>query len=195
MATSRRTPGGTRLLIPENRLGELIMIRKLHQGNESPALPPAADSPVTESFDKLDLGSSSSAMSMALDGAADDSSNRNSKRSSSRSPSRLPRTSSSTSVRDFFHRRATSSSQTTTTTTTTTASTSASASASASAPEKSEKEKHEDHLVRWLRSGNVIYKSVGLGLMDLVVGMEVVRLARVKGIGNLVENFSSSSSS
>lgn len=164
------------------------MIRKLHQGNESPALPPAADSPVTESFDKLDLGSSSSAMSMALDGAADDSSNRNSKRSSSRSPSRLPRTSSSTSVRDFFHRRATSSSQTTTTAST-------SASASASAPEKSEKEKHEDHLVRWLRSGNVIYKSVGLGLMDLVVGMEVVRLARVKGIGNLVENFSSSSSS
>ncbi|KAI0022803.1 ornithine cyclodeaminase [Xylariomycetidae sp. FL0641] len=57
---------------------------------------------------------------------------------------------------------------------------------------KSSKERHDDHLARWLSSGNVIYKSVGLGLMDLTVGMEVVRLAREKGLGAHIENFTAS---
>ncbi|ORY62505.1 UbiD family decarboxylase [Pseudomassariella vexata] len=52
------------------------------------------------------------------------------------------------------------------------------------------KERREDHLSKWLTSGNVIYKSVGLGLMDLVVGMDVVNLAREKGVGSYIENFS-----
>ncbi|TGO50584.1 hypothetical protein BCON_0180g00100 [Botryotinia convoluta] len=47
----------------------------------------------------------------------------------------------------------------------------------------------EDSMSRWLRNGNVIYKSVGMGLMDLVVGAELVRLAREKGVGVSVEGF------
>lgn len=52
-----------------------------------------------------------------------------------------------------------------------------------------DKRKKEDALVRWLRDGTVIYKSVGLGLMDLAVGMHMVQLAREKGIGTQVEGF------
>ncbi|ESZ99368.1 hypothetical protein SBOR_0238 [Sclerotinia borealis F-4128] len=47
----------------------------------------------------------------------------------------------------------------------------------------------EDAMIRWLRNGNVIYKSVGIGLMDLVVGAELVRLARERGVGVCVEGF------
>jgi hypothetical protein len=37
--------------------------------------------------------------------------------------------------------------------------------------------------------GNVIYKSVGLGLMDIVVGNELLRVGKEKNIGLTVENF------
>jgi ornithine cyclodeaminase/alanine dehydrogenase-like protein (mu-crystallin family) len=47
----------------------------------------------------------------------------------------------------------------------------------------------EDQMSRWLSGGNVIYKSVGLGLMDLVMGSEMVKLAKEKRIGTTVENF------
>jgi hypothetical protein len=47
----------------------------------------------------------------------------------------------------------------------------------------------EDAMASWLSAGNVVYKSVGFGLMDLVVGAELVRLANEKGIGTRVENF------
>lgn len=46
-----------------------------------------------------------------------------------------------------------------------------------------------DGLAKWLISGNVVYKSVGMGLMDLVVGGELVRLARLKGVGQTIEGF------
>lgn len=52
-----------------------------------------------------------------------------------------------------------------------------------------EKGKKEDHLVRWLRDGTVIYKSVGLGLMDLVVGMHLVEVANDRDIGTRIEGF------
>jgi ornithine cyclodeaminase/alanine dehydrogenase-like protein (mu-crystallin family) len=51
-----------------------------------------------------------------------------------------------------------------------------------------DKEK-EDSMGKWLRSGNVIYKSVGMGLMDLVVGGELVKLAREKGVGTTIYDF------
>lgn len=41
----------------------------------------------------------------------------------------------------------------------------------------------------WLLKGNVIYKSVGLGLMDVVVGGDLVHLARARGIGTHIEAF------
>ena len=57
--------------------------------------------------------------------------------------------------------------------------------------ERKEKEETEDDggLQQWLQKGNVIYKSVGIGLMDVVVGMEIVRLAEERGIGTKVEDF------
>lgn len=51
------------------------------------------------------------------------------------------------------------------------------------------KKEREDHMCRWLQGGNVIYKSVGLGLMDLTVGMKVIEFARDKGIGTHVAGF------
>lgn len=51
------------------------------------------------------------------------------------------------------------------------------------------KKEREDHMCRWLQGGNVIYKSVGLGLMDLTVGMKVVEFARDKGVGTHVPGF------
>ncbi|KAL8783462.1 MAG: hypothetical protein Q9213_004599 [Squamulea squamosa] len=44
-------------------------------------------------------------------------------------------------------------------------------------------------LKRWLQAGNVIYKSVGLGLMDICVGEDLVMLARERGLGTTVEGF------
>jgi ornithine cyclodeaminase/alanine dehydrogenase-like protein (mu-crystallin family) len=50
-------------------------------------------------------------------------------------------------------------------------------------------DKAHKSLIDWLQRGNVIYKSVGLGLMDVVVGMDLVRLADERGIGTRIENF------
>ncbi|KAL8710743.1 MAG: hypothetical protein Q9220_004761 [cf. Caloplaca sp. 1 TL-2023] len=44
-------------------------------------------------------------------------------------------------------------------------------------------------LKRWLQAGNVIYKSVGLGLMDICVGEDLVMLARERGYGTSVDGF------
>ncbi|SPJ77185.1 uncharacterized protein FTOL_06285 [Fusarium torulosum] len=52
-----------------------------------------------------------------------------------------------------------------------------------------EKRKSEDHLCRWLRDGTVVYKSVGLGLMDLVVGTHLIEVANDKNIGTCIEKF------
>ncbi|KAJ6144312.1 hypothetical protein N7470_008207 [Penicillium chermesinum] len=47
----------------------------------------------------------------------------------------------------------------------------------------------EKSLREWIQRGNVIYKSVGLGLMDLVTGGDLVRLARQRNLGVTVEDF------
>lgn len=47
----------------------------------------------------------------------------------------------------------------------------------------------EPGLLEWLTRGNVIYKSVGMGLMDLVVAEDMIRLARERDIGVTVEDF------
>jgi len=44
-------------------------------------------------------------------------------------------------------------------------------------------------LREWLDRGNVIYKSVGLGLMDVTVGNALIRLARERGVGTTIEHF------
>ncbi|KAM0716620.1 hypothetical protein Q7P37_008065 [Cladosporium fusiforme] len=44
-------------------------------------------------------------------------------------------------------------------------------------------------LKEWLTRGNVIFKCVGIGLMDVVVGNELIRMARQRGVGTTIENF------
>ncbi|CAK7197558.1 hypothetical protein SEUCBS139899_000206 [Sporothrix eucalyptigena] len=51
------------------------------------------------------------------------------------------------------------------------------------------RKKKEDHSARWLQRGNVIYKSVGLGLMDLSVGLHLIEFAREKGVGVRIDGF------
>lgn len=53
-----------------------------------------------------------------------------------------------------------------------------------------DRQKRKDNrFARWLQEGNVIYKSVGLGLMDLTVGLKVIELAKEKGVGSHIEGF------
>ena len=47
----------------------------------------------------------------------------------------------------------------------------------------------EKGLKKWLISGNVIYKSVGIGMMDVCIGEDLVALATERGIGTIVEGF------
>lgn len=47
----------------------------------------------------------------------------------------------------------------------------------------------EASMSKWLSDGNVIYKSVGMGLMDLVVGGDLVTLAKEKGAGTTISSF------
>ena len=53
---------------------------------------------------------------------------------------------------------------------------------------KGENSERED-LAQWLETGNVLYKSVGLGLMDLSVGMHLIEFAKEKGVGTFVQGF------
>jgi ornithine cyclodeaminase/alanine dehydrogenase-like protein (mu-crystallin family) len=50
-------------------------------------------------------------------------------------------------------------------------------------------EEGEKGLLEWLETGNIIYKSVGLGLMDLVTGGDLVQLARERGVGTTIQDF------
>jgi ornithine cyclodeaminase/alanine dehydrogenase-like protein (mu-crystallin family) len=54
---------------------------------------------------------------------------------------------------------------------------------------KKKQTEKEDQMCAWLSSGNVIYKSIGMGLMDLVVGADIVRIARARKIGITVDEF------
>lgn len=51
------------------------------------------------------------------------------------------------------------------------------------------KQQQENRLCHWLRDGTVIYKSVGLGLMDLVVGNHLVKVAAEKKMGTTIDSF------
>ncbi|KAH8167615.1 hypothetical protein CIB48_g616 [Xylaria polymorpha] len=150
-------------------LGELIMIRRLVNEEETSSRASIETDSLSESLDKLDFSSQSSAMSAVYGSGSDSGSIK--KRSSSQSPSRARRGSDSGNggglrLPSFRHHKRT-----------------------ASARSEKETKKHDEHLARWISSGNVIYKSVGLGLMDLVVGLEVVKLAEARDAGTRVENF------
>lgn len=46
-----------------------------------------------------------------------------------------------------------------------------------------------DGLEAWLREGFVVYKSVGVGIMDIAIGSKLLELAREKGLGVHLEDF------
>lgn len=47
----------------------------------------------------------------------------------------------------------------------------------------------EQGLLDWLTKGNVIYKSVGMGLMDLVVAGDLIALGRERDVGVRIDDF------
>lgn len=154
------------------------MIRRLAKEDEEKALASQRSSTDTssasETFDKLDLTSPGSAMSTVFGSESGASaSGSGSKRSSSRSPSRRG---SSGGFSLPFHRRQSSNSGL--------------PADDQKIKQQQQQSDHDYHLTRWITTGNVIYKSVGLGLMDLVVGFEIVKLAKERGVGNHIEGFS-----
>jgi ornithine cyclodeaminase/alanine dehydrogenase-like protein (mu-crystallin family) len=54
---------------------------------------------------------------------------------------------------------------------------------------KGSKEEDDGGLREWLEKGNVVYKSVGLGLMDIVVGGDLVKMADTLGLGTRIARF------
>lgn len=52
-----------------------------------------------------------------------------------------------------------------------------------------ELDREDEGLLQWLQKGNVVYKSVGLGVMDVVVAGGVVRVAEERNRGVKVEDF------
>ncbi|KAK8098545.1 UbiD family decarboxylase [Apiospora kogelbergensis] len=162
-------------------LGELVMIRKAAEEEDSivsmasPASTPSSTADISSDLDKLDIKSGSSAMSSIYGRNSTEAGSFSNLEGASGTGSQSPKRSSS--FTSLFskqqHRR--SSSQ---------------GSSKQRKQSQSQSQNEPDHLARWLTSGNVIYKSVGLGLMDLVVGNEIIRLAKEKGVGHHIENFS-----
>jgi hypothetical protein len=56
-------------------------------------------------------------------------------------------------------------------------------------PPEKKASKDEREMNDWLVNGNVIYKSVGLGLMDLVVGVDIIKVAKIMNIGITIPDF------
>jgi hypothetical protein len=159
------------------------MIQKAAMQEEEEQLSPGSrrsSVDLSSDMDSLSFTQGSSAMSSVFGttgpSSSDGGSTKPARSSSSRNSSPSGRSGRRRSLSNgggFFHRR--SSSQ---------------LSSWSGADPLSPRSKRDDHLSRWLTGGNVIYKSVGLSLLDLVVGMEIVRLAREHNVGSYIENFS-----
>ncbi|KAI2628256.1 UbiD family decarboxylase [Xylaria nigripes] len=146
-------------------LGELVMINRMVEEGEDSSLASSNVDSLSEFPDRAGITPRNSTTSPVFESEAD-----NADPGSSKQPSHAPeRDSGASTARQSgpvgfhipaFWRRKPSTSQ-----------------------HSSADEKNDDHLSRWLTSGNVIFKSVGLGLMDLVVGFEIIKLANAKGVG------------
>lgn len=152
----------------ENRLGELVMLHRIRQDESemSDVSSLNSSSNLSSDFEKLDVSSTPSSMSTVFGSG-----------SGSETPARSPSRTSSPHRRSnsgFFHRRSSSQGP---------------ASPSASSASEQRQKTKDDHLARWLTYGNVIYKSVGLGLMDLTVGMDLIRFAKDRGVGSHIDGF------
>lgn len=141
-------------------LGELVMLHRIRQDESEMSDASSLNSSSNLSADFDKLEVSSNPSSMSTVFGST---------SGSETPASPSRTSSPhrRSNSGFFHRRS-----------------------SSQGPSSSERQKtKDDHLARWLTYGNVVYKSVGLGLMDLTVGMDLIRFAKDRGIGSHIEGF------
>ncbi|OHF00237.1 UbiD family decarboxylase [Colletotrichum orchidophilum] len=141
-------------------LGELIMLRRMHEEEGAASADDDTASIAASELEKLDFSGSPSIKS-AFSGS--DGASVSESRSSISKDSSTTGSSSSSKGPSMLRR--------------------------SSSQRSSDKRKKEDALVRWLKDGTVIYKSVGLGLMDLSVGMHMIQLAKEKGIGTLIEGF------
>ncbi|KAH8880834.1 shikimate 5-dehydrogenase [Thozetella sp. PMI_491] len=47
----------------------------------------------------------------------------------------------------------------------------------------------KDRLAGWLKSGMVVYKSVGMGIMDISISRAILKLASSRGVGERIDNF------
>lgn len=151
--------------LTRHRLGELVMLHRIKMDEESSSddtgsLISSSGASTAPSSDFEKLDISSGP-SMSSVYSSNTSVNNTDEADGSRPPSRPG---------SLFHRRKTSQS-------------------SSSDGAGKRKKEREDHMCRWLQGGNVIYKSVGLGLMDLTVGMKVIEFARDKGVGTHVPGF------
>ncbi|KAF2460184.1 hypothetical protein BDY21DRAFT_337743 [Lineolata rhizophorae] len=54
---------------------------------------------------------------------------------------------------------------------------------------RTKSQSYDDGLTDWLERGNVVYKSVGIGLMDIVVGAQLVDIADSRNIGVQIQDF------
>lgn len=146
-----------------HRLGELVMLHRIKMDEES-------SSDDTSSF--VSSSGASTAPSSDFErlefGSGPSMSSVYSSTNDEQSESR-PSSRPSSRPGSLFHRRKTSQ--------------------SSSSGDSKKKKDREDHMCRWLQAGNVIYKSVGLGLMDLTVGMNIIEFAREKGVGTHVPGF------
>lgn len=152
--------------LTRHRLGELVMLHRIKMDEESSSddtgsliSSSGASTAPSSDFEKLDISSGPSMSSVYSSNTS--ITNTAEETDGSRPPSRPG---------SLFHRRKTSQS-------------------SSSDGAGKRKKEREDHMCRWLQGGNVIYKSVGLGLMDLTVGMKVIEFARDKGVGTHVPGF------
>lgn len=159
-------------VLKRHRLGELVMLHRIKMDEESSSddtgslisSSGASTAPSSE-LEKISLGSGPSMSSVYSSSSTNPSSTTGDDAdNSSRPPSRPG---------SLFHRRKGSSSTNN----------------SGGTDGSRKKKEREDHMCRWLQGGNVIYKSVGLGLMDLTVGMKVIEFARDKGVGAHVAGF------
>lgn len=159
--------------VPADRtveLGEIVLLENLasHDVHDSDSLSDTDDtSSSRKSLDMLSPTDGMNSLAMALrDNAIEDGP----ATPTSKGPSRKTSFTNSLSRKASFSRRSRNSSQ-------------------GPAGRKKKQTEREDQMCSWLSSGNVIYKSVGMGLMDLVVGADLVKIARARNIGTTIDEF------
>ncbi|RFU31661.1 hypothetical protein B7463_g4690, partial [Scytalidium lignicola] len=150
-------------------LGELVMLEKTADDTYGYSSTDSSDMvSMRSSFEGLEVGSAAGRSLSSVFGGDNGSERKAASRNNSKSPS--GRRSDSRRSSGIFHKRTSSR-------------------GAFETERKSSQSSADDAMCRWLSNGNVIYKSVGMGLMDLVVGSDLVMIARERGIGVTIQDF------